>query len=78
MVVRKSDSGQHTYFPPSLLTSFNRRDIAAGIFRIVTILWVKFHSDATYAAVNGEIWAMAEAGVVSDGTVKKENSVLLM
>jgi len=37
-------------FPPSL-----RRDVAAGAFCIVTILGVKFHSDVTYMAVNGEI-----------------------
>ena len=52
-----------TYFPPSLLTSFNRRDVAAGVFRIVTILWVKFHSDVTFTTVNGEIWAMAEVSI---------------
>jgi len=50
-------------FPPSLLTSFNRSDVAAGAFRIVTILGVKFHSDVTHMAVNDEIWTMAEVSV---------------
>ena len=46
-----------------LLTSFDCRNVAAGVFRIATISGVEFHSDMTYTAVNGEIWAIAEDSV---------------